>query len=81
MKLSLTLLISSTLSFFLFSCSEKCKECTITTVQTFQGFDQTYNATEEYCGENYENAPANGTVSQNVGGGVTQTVTTNCVDK
>ncbi|MEZ4937614.1 MAG: hypothetical protein R2799_08470 [Crocinitomicaceae bacterium] len=81
MKKSFLILSLLSLAIVSVSCKGKCKECTVSTVQSFQGVDQTTNVTSEYCGDDYDNAPAEGTYINNVGGGVTQTVTTSCVDK
>jgi len=63
-----------------FTSCKKCKECTITTVQNVNGFNQSSSTTSEYCGDNYDDAPADGTVNQEVGS-IQQTVTTTCKDK
>lgn len=81
MKILTIILSVFALSVFSFSC-QKCKKCTVTTVQSYQGFNQTISApTTDYCGDDYDNAPAEGEVISNAGGGVTQTVTTSCTDK
>ena len=64
---------------FASSC-KKCQECTTTTSQNVMGFDQSTNTVTEYCGDDYNNAPEEGTVNQVVGG-ISQTVTTSCVEK
>ena len=66
----------------LFSCAkEKCKQCTVTTVQSFMGVNQTISApTTSYCGDDYDLAPADEVLVNNIGGGVTQTITTSCTD-
>lgn len=74
--LAITLLIGS-LAFV--SC-KKCQTCTTTTVQNVNGFDVSTSSSEDYCGSEYDSAPAEGTVYQNAGG-ATQEVTVNCVDK
>ncbi|MCB0479401.1 MAG: hypothetical protein KDC84_14625 [Crocinitomicaceae bacterium] len=81
MKKSILILSVFSLALITLSCKGKCRECTISTVQSYQGVNQTTNTTNEYCGDDYDNAPAEGTYVNNVGGGVTQTVTTTCTDK
>ncbi len=83
MKKSIIFLFGITFSLSFFSCAkEQCKQCTVTTVQSYQGFNQTISApTTNYCGDDYDNAPADQVLVNNVGGGVTQTVTTECVDQ
>ncbi len=69
----------SVLALGFMSC-KKCQTCTTTTTQQYSGQPaQTVTASQEYCGDDYDNAPAEGTVSQNAGG-VDQTVTIECVD-
>lgn len=66
--------------FGVVSC-QKCQECTVETYQESNGYtQQTSSTTEEYCGDQYNDAPEEGTVSQNYGS-VNQSVTTTCVDK
>jgi hypothetical protein len=82
MKLILTLSIFIlSISTFTSCKNNKCKQCTTTTTQTVMGFDQTVSANSSYCGDDYDNAPTNNTVVQDLGGGVTQTVSISCVDK
>lgn len=65
--------------FGLMSC-KKCQTCTVNVTQNVLGFEQNVSANStEYCGDEYDNAPAEGTYSQDVGG-VQQTVTTTCED-
>jgi len=64
-------------SVILFSSCKKCQECTITTTQTVFGFEQSIPVTKEYCGDEYDNAPPEGTITQSVGG-VSQEVKTEC---
>lgn len=72
--------ISLTVCALGFVSCKKCQTCTTTTVQQYSGQPaQTATATEEYCGDEYDNAPAEGTVSQNAGG-VDQSVTIECTD-
>lgn len=59
---------------------KKCQTCTTTTIQDYGTYQQTSNTNQEYCGKEYDDAPAEGTTNQSAGG-VTQTVTTTCVDK
>lgn len=59
---------------------KKCQTCTTTTVQTYNGIDLSTNSEQEYCGDEYENAPAEGTTYQSAQG-ATQAVTIDCVDK
>ena len=59
---------------------KKCQTCTTDVTQEYNGFPMNVSSTsEEYCGNDYDNAPAESTVNQN-GGGVQQTVTITCTD-
>lgn len=78
MKLLITFSFASLLLFSM-SC-KKCQECTTTTQQGAMGFEQTTSTTSEYCGDEYDNAPATGTVD-NSANGVTQIVTITCSDQ
>lgn len=60
-----------------FSSCKKCQTCTTKTTQNVLGFDQTVTTSEEYCGDDYDNAPTPGSYSQNVGG-ITQQVEITC---
>jgi len=66
-------------SLMIVSC-KKCQTCTTTTVQDYGSYQQTSSNASEYCGKEYDDAPSEGTTNQS-SGGVTQTVTTTCVDK
>ena len=74
------ILLTLLMAGFTFTSCKKCQECTTTTVQTYNGIDQQAIASQDYCGSDYDNAPAEGTTSQSIAGG-TQTVTIDCVDK
>jgi len=63
---------------FMTSC-KKCQTCTTTVTQDVQGFPMTSSTSQEYCGDEYDNAPAEGTVSQSAQG-VSQTVTITCTE-
>lgn len=63
----------------LFSC-KKCQTCTTSVSQTVMGTQVSTNTSEEYCGDDYDNAPPESSVNQSVAG-VQQTVTITCVDK
>lgn len=68
------------LSFTMLSC-RKCQTCTTTVTQSYgTGPAQNSTSSQEYCGKNYDDAPAEGTTT-NSGGGVTQTVVIQCSDK
>lgn len=56
---------------------KKCQTCTTITTQSVMGIDQSVSVSEEYCGKDYDNAPQEGTVTNNVSG-VTQEVTISC---
>ena len=59
---------------------KKCQTCTTNVTQNVGGISTDISAaSQEYCGDDYDSAPAESTVQQNVGG-VTQTVTITCVD-
>ena len=64
------------LGFISTSC-KKCQTCTTTVNQTVWGYDQSSNSSEEYCGDNYDNAPEEGTYQQS-SGGVDQEVVIEC---
>ena len=71
---SLSLIVFAAMSFT--SC-KKCQTCTTTVEQTVLGINQKVSASEEYCGDDYNNAPAEGTTTNNVGG-IDQKVTIAC---
>lgn len=73
MKKFLLLLPALALTGFI-SC-KKCQTCTTTTVQSYNGFSQTTNSSNEYCGDEYDDAPAESHVEQ-----PNQTVTVSCED-
>jgi hypothetical protein len=56
---------------------KKCQSCTTTTHQTVSGYTQTSNSTQDYCGDDYDDAPAEGTTTQS-SGGVDQQVIIDC---
>ena len=56
---------------------KKCQTCTTTVEQTVLGINQATTVSDEYCGDDYNNAPAESTVTNNVGG-IDQTVTITC---
>jgi hypothetical protein len=58
---------------------KKCQTCTTTTTQVVNGYEMSTNTSSEFCGKEYDNAPAEGTVVQNASG-VEQTVTIVCSD-
>jgi hypothetical protein len=70
--------ITSFLGLAIVSC-KKCQECTTSTKQLVGGFEQTTTTKNEYCGDEYDNAPEPGNYSQN-GGGVEQEVIISCND-
>lgn len=67
------------LAIALTSC-KKCQTCTTTTVQSYNGTEVSTSTDQEYCGNDYDNAPAEGTTYQSAQG-ATQAVTIDCVDK
>ena len=79
MKKSIVVLFG-VISVLAFGSCKKCQTCTTTTSQVVNGINVSTDVSEDYCGNEYESAPAEGTVYQNVGG-ITQTVTIDCVDK
>ena len=67
-------------AFGMMSC-KKCQTCTVTTNQTAQGITQQISQTSnDYCGDEYNNAPSEGTTSQDYGG-YSQSVVIACQDK
>lgn len=74
------ILLASTLfiGFGITSC-KKCQTCTTTTVQSYSGYDVSTSTEQEYCGDDYDSAPSEGTTYQSVQG-ATQAVTIDCVD-
>jgi hypothetical protein len=58
---------------------KKCQECTTDTKQIVGGFEQTTTTKDEYCGDEYDNAPTPGTYNQ-TSGGVEQEVKITCTD-
>ncbi|NRA13511.1 MAG: hypothetical protein HRT57_16320 [Crocinitomicaceae bacterium] len=59
---------------------EKCQTCTTTVTQEVAGITTNVSTTsQEYCGDEYDDAPADAAVVQSVGG-VDQTVTILCAD-
>lgn len=79
MKKQILLLAFTSLALGFSSC-KKCQTCTTTTVQSYNGIEVSTNSEQEYCGDDYENAPAEGTTYQSAQG-ATQSVTIDCVDK
>jgi hypothetical protein len=60
---------------------KKCQTCTTRVTQSVSGINiQVSAAEEEYCGDQYDDAPAETSVTQDVGG-ISQTATVTCVDK
>ena len=69
------------LSVSSFTSCKKCQTCTTTTTQSYNGgTPQQTSTSEDYCGKNYDDAPAEGTVNQSAGG-MEQSVVTVCVEK
>ena len=58
---------------------KKCQECTTSTKQLVGGFEQTTTTKNEYCGDEYDNAPTPGSYNQTVGG-VEQEVVISCAE-
>lgn len=59
---------------------KKCQTCTTNVSQDVGGTTVSVSAdSEEYCGDQYNDAPAESTVNQNIGG-VSQTVSITCSD-
>lgn len=68
------------LAFGSVSC-KKCKTCTTRVTQNVQGVSVDVSVEDQdYCGDDYDDAPQETSVVQNVGG-VSQTVTITCVEK
>lgn len=66
-------------AFGMMSC-KKCQTCVTDVYQESNGFTQQVSGvTTEYCGDDYDDAPASGTTSQTTGS-TTQTVTITCTD-
>lgn len=72
--LSLSLIVFAAMGFT--SC-KKCQTCTTTVEQTVLGIYQKTSVSDEYCGDDYNSAPAEGTVTNNVVG-IEQKVTITC---
>ncbi|MDX2359699.1 MAG: hypothetical protein QNK23_02755 [Crocinitomicaceae bacterium] len=67
------------MAFAFISC-KKCQTCTTTTTQTTGVIIPiVVSISDEYCGDEYDNAPAEVSVNQNVGG-ISQTVVVDCVE-
>ena len=78
-KMKKALLLLSLIVFAamgLTSC-KKCQTCTTTVEQTILGIYQETTVSDEYCGSDYDNAPAETTVTNNIGG-IDQKVTITC---
>lgn len=73
------LLIAPIVALGGFMSCKKCQTCTTSVTQNVGGIGIPVNTSEQYCGDEYDNAPAETTVEQVVGG-VSQTVSINCVD-
>lgn len=58
---------------------KKCQTCTTVVSQTVQWIDTQTSVSEEYCGDAYDDAPAQTSFTQNVGG-VSQAVTITYVE-
>jgi hypothetical protein len=59
---------------------KKCQTCTTNVTQIVGGINVNVSAdSQEYCGNEYDDAPAETTVQQNVGG-IVQTVSITCTD-
>jgi hypothetical protein len=80
MKRSLILFAIVFFTSMVFISCKKCQECTTTTKQVVMGIEQNTSTSQNYCGKDYDNAPAEGTVVNNVGG-INQEVTVSCKDK
>jgi hypothetical protein len=63
-----------------FTSCKKCQTCTITTTQDTGIFPITTSTSEEYCGDEYDDAPAETSVTQDLGGGISQSVVIDCVE-
>lgn len=75
------LIIALAAGSFTFVSCKKCQTCTTRVTQNVQGINVEVSAqSEEYCGDNYDSAPAESSVTQSVQG-ITQTVTITCEDK
>ena len=74
------ILLSTAVAFIGFTSCKKCQTCTTQTVQSYGGYEQVLNASSEYCGDEYDDAPEEGQYVNQQGGGVTQTVTITCSD-
>ena len=73
--------VSALLGIVVVSAScKKCQECTTDTKQLVSGFEQTTTTKNEYCGDEYDDAPTPGTYNQTTGG-VEQEVKIACSDK
>ena len=63
----------------LFASCKKCQTCTTTVTQDVGFFPITTSSSQEYCGKEYDDAPAESSVTQEVEG-ISQTVVIDCVD-
>jgi len=77
-KLIAPVVVSCLIVLMLSSC-KKCVECTTKVSQTVLGITTSTSTSEEYCGDEYDNAPEESTVSNNLGS-VVQTVEVTCKD-
>ena len=71
------ILFSLAIAAISFTSCKKCQTCTTKVTQEYNGVPQSSTSNEEYCGDEYDDAPAETTVTQNAGG-VTQTVVITC---
>lgn len=58
---------------------KKCQTCTTTVTQDVGFFPVTTSTSQEYCGKEYDDAPPESSVNQEVGG-ISQSVTITCAD-
>jgi hypothetical protein len=80
LKMKKVLFTFALVAAFGFISCKKCQTCTTSTSQTVSGLPEVATSTsQEYCGDEYDNAPAQGSVSQSLPG-IEQTVAISCVD-
>jgi hypothetical protein len=74
------LLITGALLMLGATSCKKCQTCTTNVSQDIGGTNVSVSAdSQEYCGDQYDDAPAESAVNQNIGG-VSQTVAITCTD-
>lgn len=79
MKLVLSVFILG-ISVISFQSCQKCQRCTTTSTQNSTGTNQSSSTYEDFCGENYDEAPTETSYTQN-SGGVAYEISIECVEQ